>query len=250
MSEAIFCFQAELNHFLPRQKKGVSFVYSFKERPSVKDAIESLGVPHPEIYYILVNGKAVDFFYGMQDGDRVDVYPISTALEIDSGIQLQPSIPEVPRFILDVHLGKLASSLRLFGFDTLYRNDYEDAQIARISAAESRIVLTRDRGVLMRSLVTFGYYVRNTQPERQIIEILRRFELGNNVKPFQRCIRCNGILSHVDKHLILDRLPQETKRQVDRFYRCDSCQQIYWKGAHFQRMQEFVEKAIARSALP
>jgi uncharacterized protein with PIN domain len=250
MSEAIFCFQAELNHFLPHQKKGVSFVYSFKERPSVKDAIESLGVPHPEIYCILVNGQDVDFSYGMQDGDRVDVYPISAASKINSVIQLQPPIPETPRFILDVHLGKLASSLRLLGFDALYRNDYEDAQIARISAAESRVVLTRDLGVLMRSLVTLGYYVRDTKPQHQIIEILRRFQLGNKVKPFHRCIRCNGTLNQVDKQLIIDRLPQETKRQIDRYYRCSNCEQIYWKGAHFQRMQEFVGKAIAHSAMP
>jgi hypothetical protein len=242
--EAIFCFQGELNHFLPSQKKGVDFTHYFKEKPSIKDTIESLGVPHPEVYCIIVNGEAVDFSYGIRDGDRVNVYPISAAKEIDTHIQLQPPIPEIPRFILDVHLGKLASSLRMLGFDTLYRNDFEDPEIAQISASEDRIVLTRDLGVLMRSLVTRGYYVRSTKPERQIIEVLQRFQLVENVKPFQRCIRCNGTLAGVDKKLIVDRLPPQTKRQIDKYYCCTNCQQIYWQGAHFQRMEQFVEEVL------
>jgi hypothetical protein len=255
MADAIFCFKAELNHFLPPQKKGVSFTHRFKESPSIKDTIESLGVPHPEIYCILVNGKAVDFSYGIRDGDRVQVYPISAAAEIESKleIQLQPPLPQFPRFILDVHLGKLASSLRLLGFDSLYRNDYEDAQIAKIAAAEARIVLTRDRGVLMRSLVTHGYYVRHTQPNEQIIEVLQRFQLIDRVKPFHRCIPCNGILMPVDKQAIVDLLPQQTKREINTFYRCTNCQQIYWQGAHFQRIEQFVEKVLtadSRSSSP
>lgn len=247
MAIATFCFYGELNYFLPSHQKEVKFIHHFKERPSIKDAIESLGVPHPEVNCIVVDRQAVDFNYLLQDGDLVKVYPAQISPDLSSIIALQPPLPKKPTFILDVHLGKLASSLRMLGFDTLYRNDYEDAEIAEISAKEARIVLTRDRGVLMRSLVTYGYYVRSTKPSQQIIEILKRFNLLNLVKPFQRCIRCNGILESVDKQLILDRLPLQTRREIDEFHRCNNCSQIYWHGSHFSRMEKFVEQILSNA---
>lgn len=245
MARATFCFQGDLNFFLPQHQKGVNFIYQFKERPSIKDAIESLGVPHPEVNSIVVNGKAVDFSYLVRDEDYIIVYPISVCPKIIPTIPLQPPLPKIPRFILDVHLGKLASSLRMLGFDTLYRNDYEDAQIAIIASRDKRIVLTRDKGVLMRSLVTYGYYIRETDPDKQIIEVLKRFNLSNIVKPFRRCIRCNGVLIRVAKEAIADQLPQRTKQEIDEFRRCNSCHQIYWQGAHYERMKKFVRQVLS-----
>lgn len=247
MGVATFCFQGELNYFLPSHQKEVDFIHHFKERPSIKDTIESLGVPHPEVKYIVVNQQAVDFSYILQDGDRVIIYPTEIVPDVTPAISLQPPLPTKPKFILDVHLGKLASSLRMLGFDTLYRNDYEDAEIAEISAREKRIVLTRDRGILMRSVVTYGYYVRSTKPNQQIVEILQRFNLLNLVKPFQRCIRCNGVLKAVDKQLILDQLPLQTRREIDKFHRCNNCSQIYWQGSHFSRMEKFVQQVLSNT---
>ncbi|MCU0536878.1 MAG: Mut7-C ubiquitin/RNAse domain-containing protein [Hydrococcus sp. Prado102] len=242
MAQAIFCFQSELNYFLPPNKKGVSFTHEFKERPSIKDTIEALGVPHPEVYAIIVNGNAVDFSYILQDGDRVTVYPSSS--DIASDIQLQPPLPEV-RFVLDVHLGKLASHLRMLGFDTLYRNDYEDAELAEISATDNRIVLTRDKGVLMRGLVIYGYYVRKTNPEQQVIEVLQYFNLLNSVKPFARCMRCNGNIQSIDKAAIADRIPARIRQEIDEFHCCTNCQQIYWRGSHLQRMEQAIAKLLS-----
>lgn len=247
MARATFCFQGDLNFFLPRHQQKVNFIYQFKENPSIKDTIESLGVPHPEVNSIVVNGKAVDFSYLVRDRDCIIVYPISVVPKIIPIIPLQPSLPKIPRFILDVHLGKLASSLRMLGFDSLYRNDYEDAQIALVASQDKRIVLTRDKGLLMRNLVTYGYYIRETNPDRQIIEVLKRFNLSNIVKPFQRCIRCNGILKTVAKESIADRLPQRTKEEIDEFRRCNNCCQIYWQGAHYERMEKFVRQVLSKS---
>jgi hypothetical protein len=134
--------------------------------------------------------------------------------------------------------------LRLLGFDTLYRNDYADEELARISASQKRILLTRDKGLLMRSLVTYGYYVRATNPERQVVEVLRRFNLFKSVEPFRRCIRCNGLLEPVDKESILDQLPPKTQLLINEFHRCSACGQIYWKGAHFERMQQFIQGVL------
>jgi uncharacterized protein with PIN domain len=207
-------------------------------------------VPHPEIEAILVNTKAVDFSYIVQDGDSIQVYPVSASKEILSPISLRPQLPTILRFVLDVHLGKLAASVRMLGFDTLYRNDYDDQELAQISASEQRILLTRDKGLLMRSLVTFGYYVRATNPEQQIVEVMRRYDLFNKVLPFQRCIRCNGLLEPVEKEAIIDQLPQKTRIAIDEFHRCRECSQIYWRGSHYEKMQNFIEEVLSSQDNP
>lgn len=206
--------------------------------------IESLGVPHPEVDCILVNGEAVNFSYIVRDGDRIDVHPISTATEVSPLVSVRPQPPSNFRFVLDVHLGKLAASLRLLGFDTLYRNDYADEELAEISACQQRMLLTRDKGLLMRSRVTYGYYVRATNPDQQVVEVLRRFDLFGKVLPFQRCIRCNGLLEPVSKESILDQLPPKTRLEIDDFHRCSECSQIYWRGSHYERMQQFIEGVL------
>ena len=242
MAKADFHFYAELNDFLPHKKRHVTITHVFEERASIKDTIESFGVPHPEVDYIEVNSKPVDFSYIVTDSDRIHVYPISAATENTSSVSLvRPQPLKFTRFVLDIHLGKLATSLRMLGFDTLYRNDYDDLELAQISASEKRILLTRDKGLLMRSLVTHGYYVRETNPERQVGEVIGRFALIKFVKPLQRCLRCNGLLEPVAKELIIDQVPPNIQQNIDEFCRCRECAQIYWKGTHYERMQEFIK---------
>ena len=211
------------------------------------DAIQALGVPHPEVDGIEVNGKWVDFAYLIKDGDHIQVYPTSATNSITPTVRLRPPHPPDFRFVLDVHLGKLATSLRMLGFDTLYRNDYLDEELAEISAQENRIVLTRDKGVLMRSLVTYGYYIRSTDPNQQIVEVLRRFDLLGLVAPFQRCLGCNGLLESVEKELIFDQLPAKVQQDILKFHRCQNCGQIYWKGTHYERMQQFINEVLNAS---
>jgi uncharacterized protein with PIN domain len=185
----------------------------------------------------------------VQNGDRISVYPVFESLDVSSLTRLRPEPLREPRFVLDTHLGKLAHYLRLLGFDTLYDNGYEDDELAQISSREKRILLTRDRGLLKRSIVTHGYCVRGTNPRRQLTEVLRRFDLFEVVQPFRRCIRCNGLLEPVSKEAILHRLPPKTPEYYDEFRRCQACDQIYWKGSHFQRMQQFVERVLERGEL-
>lgn len=216
----------------------------FEERASIKDMIESLGVPHPEVDFINVNGEYVNFSYIVSDGDIINVYPIYAKSTIIPSISVMPEPLSIIRFVLDIHLGKLATSLRLLGFDTLYRNDYEDEKLAEISYSQARILLTRDKGLLMRSLVTYGYYVRNTNPQQQIVEVLQRYDLFKLVLPFKRCLRCNGLLEPVDKQSIVDKLPETVRSQVDVFQRCQDCDRIYWKGSHYERLQQFIDGVL------
>jgi uncharacterized protein with PIN domain len=252
-------FYAELNHFLPANRRQVDFECTCESGTSIKHLIEALGVPHTEVDLILVtpaaakvvpgaagvDGAPVDFTYQVQDGDRISVYPVFESLDLSPLARLRPQPLREPRFVLDAHLGKLAVFLRMLGFDALYRNDYGDEELARISSQEQRILLTRDRGLLKRSLVTHGYCVRQDDPRQQIVEVLQRFDLYRQVTPFKRCLRCNGLLERVDKDAILDQLQPDTRQYFQEFHRCADCGHIYWKGSHYQRMQQMIESVLA-----
>jgi hypothetical protein len=242
---AYFRFHDELNFFLPRKRKHTTIMHPFDWRGSIKDMIESLGVPHSEIELIVVNTESVDFGYIVQPEDDIHVYPRFDAVDISPKVRLRLPLSCRPSFILDQHLGRLAAYLRMMGFDTLYRNDYHDEELAQISHSEGRILLTRDTGLLKRNLVTYGYYVRATTPQHQLSEVMTRFHLMDSVLPFRHCMKCNGLLEQVEKESILERLPDGTAGYYDEFHRCGSCDRIYWKGPHYQRMQKLVQQVLA-----
>ena len=221
-----------------------AFQHGFIDAAPVKDVIESHGIPHTEVDLILANGETVDFSYVVENGDRISVYPVFEALDVTSLVRVRPKPLRESRFVLDVHLGRLAAYLRMLGFDTVYGQDAADAELARISHQEHRILLTRDRGLLKRSLVTHGYYVRETNPRAQLIEIVRRFDLANSIQPFARCLRCNAVLVPAGKEEVVSRLPPRTVEWCDQFWRCPGCDRIYWQGAHYRRMQKLIESVI------
>ena len=240
-------FHNELNDFLPPEQRGIDITHELKQARSVKDLIESIGVPHTEIDLIIANGESVDFDYPVQAGDQIRLYPVlkpsvSDSLDISPLKHCQPEPLPTPRFVLDVHLGRLAAYLRMLGFDTLYRNDYDDPTLANISTDEHRILLTCDRQLLMRNQVTRGYFVRSRQPKQQLLEILSRFDLYNNQKPFTRCIHCNGKMRQVNKKEIEDQLLARTEKYYDDFFQCTSCKKIYWEGSHYLKMQAMINK--------
>jgi uncharacterized protein len=230
MSTADFLFHGRLNDFLPQDQKGHQIPVQFRERQSIKHLVESLGVPHPEFGRIQVNGEDETPGRITEDGNRVEVHPIENGC------------PIVPRFLLDCHLGRLTAHLRMLGFDCLYQNDYDDAGLASIIEQEKRILLTRDRRLLMRKVIVHGYCLRSLDSFEQLTEVIQRFELTNRVRPFHRCLRCNHPLEPVKKEVILDRLEPLTKQYFDDFHICPGCRQIYWKGSHYDRMVKVVEQ--------
>jgi uncharacterized protein with PIN domain len=242
MKQATFEFQGDLVELLtPAQRRGEPFACLFRGRQSVKHLIESLSVPHTEVGGILVNGQRVGFGYLVQNGDRVLVQPLSPdTTHMLAGAPLTP--PEGVRFVLDNHLGRLAVYLRLFGFDTLYNNDYQDEELAQVASEQQRILLTRDRRLLMRNSIPYGCLVRSKTPRQQLLQVVRRYHLGGQIQPFKRCLRCNGLLQPVDKAEVLQRLKPLTRLYYDDFRMCQDCQQVYWPGSHYQRMQKLVEQ--------
>lgn len=233
-------FYEELNDFLPNEKWKVPFAYTIKYNQTVKDAIESLGVPHAEVDLILINGESQNFDYKLRSGDRVSVYPVFETLDISTVTRLRPESLREIRFILDVHLGKLCRYLRMLGFDTYYRNDLDDPEIIERSVTEKRIILTRDIGILKNGRVTHGYWLRSQDSREQLKEVIRRFDLTDSIRPFYRCMVCNGLMERVSKAEVIDALEEGTKRCFDEFYRCRDCQKIYWEGSHYLSMVSFV----------
>lgn len=226
---ASFRFYEELNDFLPLDKKKVAFEYTFNGSPAIKDAIEAIGVPHVEVSLIQVNDQTVDFRYHLKNNDVVSVYPLQRKIE-----------GKESKFILDVHLGKLAKYLRMCGFDTAYQNDYNDKKIIEISLKENRIILTRDIGLLKVKSVSNGYFIRNQDSKTQLTEVLEYFDLFQDIKPFSRCIKCNGTLEKIEKEKIMQQLEPLTQKYFDTFFRCTHCQSIFWEGSHFDRMRNFI----------
>ena len=229
MSTAYFQFSGRLRDFLPRDQRDQVIAVDFQERQSIKHLAESLGVPHPEIGQVQVNGQEGTLNMITQDGDQVEVHPIPNGCPIE------------PRFVLDNHLGRLTAYLRMLGFDCLYRNDYDDEELAETTQREERILLSRDRRLLMRKSVTYGYCLRSLDSLEQLTEVIRRFDLTPRITPFHRCLRCNHPLEPVTKETVLDRLEPLTQLYFDEFQICPACQQIYWKGSHYEKMQKLVQ---------
>ncbi|QGX40780.1 Mut7-C RNAse domain-containing protein [Permianibacter aggregans] len=233
-----FRFYEELNAFLPPEWRKKTLRYAFNGTPSVKDAIQALGVPKTEVDLILVDGQSVNFSYRLQGGERVAVYPVFESLEIGGLQRLRFAPLRETKFVLDVHLGKLVRWLRLAGFDCRYQNDFSDQQLIDISNTEHRILLTRDTGILKRNEVSHGLFVHQTEPEVQCQEILSRLDLYQRMQPFSRCLRCNGELKPVAKQEVAELLPERVRRDQSSFVRCQQCRKIYWPGSHYSRLRE------------
>jgi len=235
-------FYAELNDHLPPPRQYHTLEKSFFTPGTVKDLIEGFGIPHTEVELIVAGDRSVPFDYVFHDGERIAVYPKFESFDVSPELQVRREPLRESRFVLDVHLGKLAAYLRMLGFDTAYRNCYSDPQLVRISAAEQRILLTRDRGVLKHAAVTHGYLVRETDSHRQLAEVAGRFDLARSLRPFTRCMGCNGVLSEVTKAEVLALLPPRAASEFDEFRQCRQCGKVYWKGSHYRRMLRWVEE--------
>jgi uncharacterized protein with PIN domain len=232
MKVAHFVFAPELQDLLRRDLREQAVELRFQGPQSVKHLIESLRIPHTEIGELKANGLGIDLRYIVMDGDRVEAWPVPPAR----------NATEEPRFVLDLHLGRLASHLRMLGLDCLYRNSFEDQELVQLSVEGGRILLTRDRLLLMHKVITQGYLLRSMDATEQLREVIVRYNLREWVKPFQRCMRCNHPLESVAKETILEKLEPLTKKYYHEFKLCPACDQVYWKGSHYERMLALIRE--------
>ncbi|MER7054949.1 MULTISPECIES: Mut7-C RNAse domain-containing protein [unclassified Streptomyces] len=229
-------FAPELRLFVPRARPTGAARAATDGVSTLGHVVESLGVPLTEVGTLLVDGREVPPGHVPTGGESVSVRPV----------EHPQRVPGAPlRFLLDVHLGTLARRLRLLGVDTAYQStDLGDPALAALSAAEKRVMLSRDRGLLRRRELWAGAYVYSTRPDDQLQEVLDRFCPG--LRPWTRCTACNGLLGQATKEEVADQLKGGTERSYDVFARCRACGRAYWKGAHHEQLEAIVEAAVRR----
>ncbi len=242
MGLARLTLHGDLEGLLASVRRGKPVEQAFFGTAAVKDVVEAAGIPHPEVDYLLVDGSPVPLSQRISGEVQVAVFPHGLPPHPLPSERVGFPFPDPRRFVLDVHLGGLASELRMLGFDTIWSNHADDPYLARVAATEDRVLLTRDLGLLKRSEVRHGYFPRTTSTQGQLQEVLRRFDLLPRALPFNRCLRCNGRLLPVEKSEVERELPPCVREEHDQFRRCQGCQQVYWKGSHHTEMLARISK--------
>jgi len=234
----------DLGFFLRSRTRHGSIQRSLDEKTSVKDVIESCGIPHPEVNAILVDGHPVGFAHTVASSVELDVFPVENCDPRLKKKRFQVSC--IRMFVADGHLGKLTRNLRLLGFDVAYDQQANDRKLLEVMTRENRALLTRDRRLLMHAIVQHGYCPRSQNADQQTIEVIRRFDLLSSIAPFTRCLRCNERLQQVAKADVIEKLEPLTKIYYEQFRRCTGCGQIYWPGSHFEKLQKRIELIQSR----
>lgn len=233
-----FTFHQDFNIFLDKVNRNQTYTYFFEENSTVKDSIEVQGVPHTEVEWVLVNKQSVNFSYRLQNEDVVEVFSYHAGLQMPCIVR--PPLSNLD-FMVDFNVRKITKYLRMLGFRTVTDEGVPDEEIAAIAERENKIVLTRDIGLLKRKNVTYGYFLRSEDVEKQIVEIVKRYDLLPKIAPFSICLTCNGGIGRVTKESILEELPILIREEYDEFFQCNACQKVYWKGSHFDNMRKVID---------
>jgi hypothetical protein len=241
--ELLLKVDKELVFFLKRTKKQ-PLIINLKKPTTVKDFLESTGIPHTEIKYIMVDKNPVTFRFLITKEVMIEAYSAITTLKLDSN-SLQPPLPANIEFIIDAHLGKLTHYLRLCGFSALYNKKINASKIVKkISTQNNLILLTRNLNLLKNKKIIYGCFIRSPQPQMQLRQVIKRFRLQNKIKLFSRCPLCNNPLKVVSKNKIIDKLPPMIAKLHKDFFYCRNCQKPYWAGSHQKKIRELVENAV------
>lgn len=230
----------ELRLFVPSDRRAAPMTVVTDGTSTLGHVVESVGVPLTEAGQLLVDGAPAPPSHIPREGESVHV----------SAVVRPQRVPGAPlRFALDVHLGTLARRLRLLGVDAAYESeDIGDPALAKLSAAQRRVLLSRDRGLLRRRELWAGAYVYSDQPDAQLRDVLQRFAPA--LAPWTRCTACNGELGPADKDSVREQLQQGTRRSYDVFAQCTKCGHVYWRGAHHARLAAIVDEAVREFGNP
>jgi hypothetical protein len=233
-------FDPSLRFLLPaRHRAEGAVVVTPSATDSLGHVVQSLGVPLPEVGRLRRGDQGAAPAEPAGSG-VVDVLPVARPQPLDGP----------PRLLLDVHLGALARRLRLLGVDVAYAcagaAGSQDDELVERAGAEDRLLLTKDRGLLMRRALRRAAYVRGQAADEQLADVLDRFRLP--LAPWSRCTACGGELREVAKSEVLDRLEPGTRRTQQRFARCVVCGRIYWHGAHAARLDPLVARYAGDAA--
>jgi uncharacterized protein with PIN domain/sulfur carrier protein ThiS len=234
-SRATFDIAPGLRNFLVPERRENAVTIECARAATLKQAIESLGVPHTEIGRVVVNGAPATLARTVREGDRVEVFPHEPGTA---------PFDEPLAFVADAHLGGLARLLRMLGFDTMYDQHLADALIVERARAERRVVLTRDRELLKCRDVARGAYVRGLKAEEQLREVAARYPLAHRMRAFTLCLHCNVALARAPAEAMAEQVPERIQAQYATFMWCPQCGRVYWEGSHWDRMRSVLAATL------
>ena len=235
---------AELNDGLPLWRRFRDSSLALEREATVADLIAVLRIAEADVDLVLLNGTSAPLDAPVHDGDRLALYPVFESFDIGGTQRIRTRPLRAPRFVLDVHLGKLAAHLRMLGFDAAYRTDAKDEELIRESVAAQRILLSRDRALVVDPRLSRAFAIRSGDPTEQLAEVMERFQLRALLHPFTRCLRCNESLIPVARDEVVTLLPPRVRDSQTEFHRCPSCRRVYWPGTHQDRMRAFIDRVL------
>jgi len=155
----------------------------------------------------------------------------------------------VLRFIADGMLGKLTRWLRMLGHDVSYFRSADDEKLVEMVKSEKRVLLTRDLK-LYQQAVTRGMeavLVEATDEAGKLADLARRFGFKLEIDfSVSRCPKCNARIKAVSKEVVADQIPESTSIYYNDFWKCPGCGKVYWRGAHWKRIDETLEEAKSK----
>ena len=229
-SEIHLRFYEELNDFLPLHKRKRRFACLFEGGIRVGKLLQDFKVPPDLVEIVLVNGETVEFSHLLKNGDSVSVYPVFESLDVGPLVRVRKKPLRKTRFLVDASLNRLASYLRLLGFDTRISNAVDGAAIIREAENDRRILLTHNPALLRESSITRIHLLRHTKPRLQLTEILSRYDLYRSAAPYSRCPACNKIVRNT------------------RGWSCSECGTKNRNKYRTERMQSFIKRILSEGS--
>ncbi len=153
------------------------------------------------------------------------------------------------KFITDGMLGKLTRWLRMLGHDVTYFRSADDEDLIEIGKSEKRILLTRDRKLYQQAVArgVDAVLVEATDEEGKLADLARQFGFRLEIDlSISRCPKCNTGIKPVPKEVVIDQIPKATSKHYNNFWKCPRCDQVYWRGAHWDRINKTLEEAQSR----
>jgi uncharacterized protein with PIN domain len=157
----------------------------------------------------------------------------------------------LPRFLVDENVASLARRLRWLGYDAVHEPALDDPELVARSEAEQRVLLTRDRGILLRRQIVSGrvqaLWIRSDDPWLQLTQVVQSLGLDPASYACTRCVRCNVRLHPISREAAEAHVPPYISATQAQFTFCPQCGRYFWRGTHWDRMRASIEKHLDSS---
>ena len=154
------------------------------------------------------------------------------------------------KFAVDCMLGKLAKWLKILGFDAIFFSKIEDEELMAIAEKESRILLTRDTGMIDRARDLATLFIDSEDWREQVKQVLDHFDLWADVRPNSRCIECNYPLKEISKSRAKNLITPFVFKTANSFALCPECERVFWRGTHLKDMEFKISELLKTKTIP